>query len=78
MPVPYPELEIGLHRAQADAFQVELRFSDPSSDAERAPVRAPCALDPDALLPLQLEPERYGRALAGQVFGEPEIDPIPR
>ena len=72
MPGPYPELEIGLHRVQADAFQVELRFSDPASDAERSPVRAPCALDPEVLLPLQLEPEAYGRTLAGQVFSEPE------
>ena len=71
MPASYPELEIGLHRFQADTYQVELRFSDPDSDAELAQVRAPCALDPDALLPLQLEPEGYGQALVEQVFAAP-------
>lgn len=70
MPDPYPELEIGLHRAQAESYQLELRFIDPASDAELAPVRTACALDPIELLPLQLEPEQYGQTLAGQVFSE--------
>jgi len=69
---PYPELEIGLHRVQADAYQVELRFLDPASDAETAPRRAPCPLDSQALLPLHLDPLAYGRALAGQVFADPQ------
>ena len=73
MPTPYPELEIGLHRVQPDGFQVELRFADASSAAERAPVRAPCPLDPEALLALELDPEAYGRALSGQVFADPGV-----
>ena len=73
MATPYPELEIGLHRVQSGGFQVELRFADSSSDAERAPVRASCALDPDALLTLELDPERYGRALSEQVFANQEV-----
>ena len=32
----YPELEIGLHRAQADSYQLQLRFTDPAIDAEHA------------------------------------------
>lgn len=71
-PTSCPELEIGLHRAQADSCQLELRFTDPASDAEPAPVRTACALDPDALLPLQLEPLPYGQALAEQLFSAPE------
>ena len=73
MPTPYPELEIGLHRVQPGGFQVELRFADASSAAERAPVRAPCPLDPEALLALELDPEAYGRALSGQVFADPGV-----
>jgi hypothetical protein len=69
---PYPELEIGLHRVQADAYQVELRFLDPASDAETLPRRATCPLDTQALLPLHLDPPAYGRALAAQVFADPE------
>ncbi|MGE5154021.1 MAG: CHAT domain-containing protein [Bdellovibrio bacteriovorus] len=72
MDAPYPELEIGLHRVQADAYQVELRFLDPASDAETAPHRSPCPLDIQGLLPLQQEAERYGRALAAQVFADPD------
>lgn len=68
----YPELEIGLHRAQADAYQVELRFLDPASDAETAPRRSPCPLNPEALLPLQLDPLAYGQALSAQVFADPD------
>lgn len=71
MDAPYPELEIGLHRVQADDYQVELRFLDPASDAETAPCRAPCPLDPLALLPLEQDPAGYGRALAAQVFADP-------
>ena len=72
MGAPYPELEIGLHRVQADAYQVELRFLDPASDAETAPRRAPCPLDPQALLPRHLDPVAYGQTLAAQVFADPE------
>jgi hypothetical protein len=71
-PTSYPELEIGLHRTQADSYQLVLRFTDPASDAEPAPVRTACALDPDALLPLQLEPLHYGQALAEQLFSAPD------
>ena len=71
MDAPYPELEIGLHGVQADAYQVELRFLDPASDAETAPRRAPCPLDTQVLLPLHLDPLAYGRALAAQVFADP-------
>ena len=30
----YGELEIGLHRRDAEHYQVELRFSQPESDAD--------------------------------------------
>ena len=41
----YAELEIGLHRLTAEAWQVELRFSDPESKAEVPPEKGPAALD---------------------------------
>jgi hypothetical protein len=70
---PYPELEIGLHRVQAQSYQVELRFHDPGSDAETPPRRGPCPLDLDALIPLLLDPAAYGTALSTQVFEDPAI-----
>ncbi len=41
----YAELEIGIHRIQAESYQVDLRFINPGSAAEMAPVRAPFPLD---------------------------------
>lgn len=72
MEAPYPELEIGLHRVQADTYQLELRLTDPESAGDRAPLRTPCALDPQALLPLEQAPLDYGRTLATQLFSDAE------
>ena len=68
---PYAELEIALYRVQADSYTLELRFSDPESDAETAPRRLPCPLDLPALTPLLLDHLAYGQALAQQVFADP-------
>jgi hypothetical protein len=72
MDASYPELEIGLHRVQSEVYQLDLRLLDPASAGERAPLRAPCALDPRALLPLEQAPVDYGRTLASQLFSDPE------
>lgn len=61
----YAELEIGLSRTAGDAYQVELRFTDPES--EKPPARA--ALDPEGLRQHHLDAEAYGKALAAALFG---------
>jgi CHAT domain/SIR2-like domain len=71
-PTVYPELEIGFHRLAAD-YQVELRFSDPASEAEVPPEKGPAALDLAALLGLQQDARAYGEALAAQVFAEQRV-----
>ena len=67
---PYAELEIGLHRLQAESYQVELRFNNPASEAETAPHRGPCQLDPQALTAFQLDPRAYGERLTSQLFSD--------
>ncbi len=68
----YAELEIGLSRA-AGGYQVELRFTDPESDAEKPPARGAAALDPQDLRQHELDAEGYGKALAAALFGQDEI-----
>lgn len=69
----YAELEIGLHCTQADTYEVELRFINPDSQAESIPKRAPCLIDPEALLQLQLNPKAYGETLTTQLFHDKGI-----
>lgn len=68
----YAELEIGIHRIHAEAYQIDLRFIDPDSDTEIPSVRRPFPLDEEKLLELQLDPREYGRELAAQLFHAPE------
>ncbi len=72
-PTLYPELEIGLSRLAAEAFQVELRFNDPASEAEVPPERGPAALDLEELLTLHQDPRAYGEALAAQIFADERV-----
>ncbi|MCI5162524.1 MAG: hypothetical protein D3917_11015, partial [Candidatus Electrothrix sp. AX5] len=66
------ELKINILRPREGKCQIELRFSNPGSDAESTPMRTTCPLNPQELLPLQLDPAGYGKALADQLFHEPE------
>lgn len=69
----YAELEIGLHRAHADAYQVELRYSTPDSEAEFSPQRGEARIDTQALLGFLEDPQAYGETLAAQVFADADI-----
>lgn len=65
---PLPDLEIGLHKAAeggAGRYDVELRFSEPGSDAHVSSERAPTTLDIDAL--------RSPDALASALFADAAI-----
>ncbi len=69
----YAELEIGLHRAPAGAYQVELRFSHPESEAEVPPEKGTVPLDPAELLALEDDPAAYGETLAAKVFHDDNV-----
>ncbi len=71
----YAELEIGISRV-AGVCQVELRYTDPESEAEILPLRGETSLDPDQLLPYQLDSKKYGKALGEALFPETRI-PLP-
>ncbi len=70
---PYAELEVGFRRLTADAYQVDLRFTHPDSQAEVPPVSGLAALDLVELLTLQQDPRAYGEALAAQVFADEKV-----
>ena len=69
----YAELEVGLRRLTADAYQVDLRFTHPASEAEVPPASGLATLDLAELLALQQDPRAYGEALAAQVFAGEEV-----
>jgi CHAT domain len=71
--VNYAELQIGLHCHQPELYDVELRFSNPASEAEVAPVRGVTSIVPQDFLALQLRPQDYGQALASSLFAAPEV-----
>jgi hypothetical protein len=82
MPDPvnaYAELEIGMHAMQVEAiegdvpYQVELRFTNPNSQAERAPKRGSCLINYETLLTCQSDPQTYGRTLTERVFADATI-----
>ncbi len=70
--VAYFTLRISIHRV-AESYQVELSHSDPSSQAQVAPLRGCAAFDLPALLQLDARPADYGVALAKQLFAEVEV-----
>lgn len=75
--VEYGEIEIGLHRSQPEAIQVELRVNDPKDQGEKAPARGQINITPEKLLEelfaLQNDPDEYGKKLAEYVFESAEI-----
>jgi hypothetical protein len=75
-PDRFADLEIGLHRREKDSYTIELRFSQPGSEAESRvgtdePAKA--ALDLDQLRQLSTDPANYGQALSAGVFAEDAI-----
>jgi len=74
----YADLEIGLHRHDADSYIVEMRFSQPDSDADIRLVRdagepALAQFDLDQLRSLALDPEAYGQKLGESLFAHPAV-----
>lgn len=72
----YADLELGLHRRDADSYVVELRFVQPDSDAEIRLAGAEPAVarfDLAALRALEQSPAAYGEALAAALFASREV-----
>jgi hypothetical protein len=71
----YADLEIALRRRDEESYEVDLRFTQPDSDADTRLVEgAPTVtLDLTALRQHHLNHEAYGQALAGQLFGHDRV-----
>jgi hypothetical protein len=69
----YGEIEIGLQRMQPEAYEVELRVTDPNSEAEIAPLHAQARFALDELAALRYSPLEYGQKLADQLFLDPAL-----
>jgi hypothetical protein len=70
------DLEIGLHRRDADSYGVELRFSQPGSDADVRLVRGGPSLvhlDFERLCALSLDSAAYGQLLGESLFADPAV-----
>lgn len=72
----YADLEIGIHKWEAESYAVELRFSQPGSDAEVRIVReSPDLLkfDREALRAKQFDNVAYGQTLSKNLFANEEV-----
>jgi hypothetical protein len=69
----YADLEIGLHRRDAEQYQIELRFSRPDSDVDDQLVQAGVQFDEERLRPLMLDDAAYGKLLGECLFMSQEV-----
>jgi len=73
---PYGEIEIGLHRVRPEAYEVELRVTDPGTEGEIAPAHGQARISLEDLRALEYRPAQYGETLAAQLFkdeGNPQV-----
>src|SRR5262245_5495014 len=74
MPSTCAELEVGLHRRYSGGFTVELRLSQPDSEAEDLLASGSLVtFDLDALKAAELDPACYGKLLAQSLFDDPAV-----
>lgn len=69
----YGEIEVGIHRLHSEAYEVELRVTDPDSQAEIAPIRRPANISLETLRASYQNPTDYGRMLTDQLFFHTDI-----
>jgi hypothetical protein len=74
----YADLEIGLRRHPASGYEVDLRYSQPDSDADirltrRAGDAPSIEFDRDRLRELVSDPAAYGRLLGETLLSDPEL-----
>ncbi len=72
MDARYFTLDLAIHR-QGESYHLTMNHSDPGSQAQVAPLRGIAAIDPPALIALELDLAAYGTALAAQLFAEPAV-----
>ena len=72
-PNQYGEIDISLQPLETDTYQVELRVTDPGSNAKIAPRMAPARILLQELRKLQLQPAQYGEQLTGQLFADQRL-----
>ena len=70
---PIAELEIGLHRREAETVAVEFRFSLPESDAEIRIGQGIARFDSAALAQLSPGGAEYAQALTKSLFADPAV-----
>lgn len=68
----YYTLNISIHRF-GESYQLELTHTDPTSQAQVAPLRGAPSFDLTKLVALQSTYSQYGQALAGQLFADQAI-----
>src|SRR5438552_480871 len=71
----YADLELGLSRRDSGSYGLDLRFSQPGSDADIRLVRDGAAIQIDVaqLRELSFDAEGYGRALSASLFADPAV-----
>ncbi|HSR31657.1 MAG TPA: CHAT domain-containing protein, partial [Anaerolineae bacterium] len=72
----YAELEIGLHRRDAERYGVELRFIHPGGDADvrlSSDRPAMAQFDLERLRDLTVDADAYGQLLTESLFADPEV-----
>jgi CHAT domain/SIR2-like domain len=69
----YPELEVGLHRWDAEAWTIELRFTDPESDGFDSSATTTELVDFQRLRELLADDDAYGIALGEALLNDPGI-----
>ena len=74
----YADLEIGLRRRDAGSYAVDMRFSQPDSDADIRLTRSngdapPTEFDLERLRSLALDPEAYGKLLGECLLSDPAV-----
>ena len=71
----YGELEIGLHRRDAEHYQVELRYTPPGSEGEVRVSAGDARFDLMRLRELEADPAAYGRELGLALLGRSQNRP---
>jgi hypothetical protein len=73
-PTPTAELEIGLHRLDANRYSVELRSRPAGTDADMTPIRGTTTFDFRKLQDAEWDgAEAVGRTLGEQLFSDPDV-----
>src|SRR6185295_16805510 len=73
--MPYADLELSLHRRDADAYAIEMRFTQPDSDADVRLISdaALVRFDTAQLRALSADAVAYGQALSASLFAEQAV-----